>query len=141
MTDFMSRVQALRDITSPKKLLAESAKLAKELPAHEVEFIAALKPLMTAYLFDSAGYLKISKTDFFVREVSFYTDVDELPKAAVRVSYLQPFEDYDAELDEEVASAIAELLRDLHLQYMVNDVTVNFVQVYNGEKLERDYWE
>lgn len=77
---------------------------------------------------------KIVESGFFDARVVTYKDFDSGVRVAVGLSFLQDYEDFIPDLDDQVAAAIVGELEKNNLQLVFNDICVNSIQYRNGDR-------
>lgn len=91
-----------------------------------------LRPLLLTELSRVTSLTSIMEGEYFSLRQRVYTDVTSRPRVALGVAFLQDHEDYDPDLDLRVATEILSVLTRENLDLLVNDITVNSVQVRDG---------
>lgn len=82
------------------------------------------------------GFQEIVKGEFFSTRVKAYLDDDYTTKIAVGISYLQNHNHYIDNLDVQVLKTLTKELRKRNLELLVNDISVNELQVRNGNPID-----
>lgn len=80
----------------------------------------------------SKNFAEITDSEFYRVSVKSYIDDDFKCKVAVSMSYLQDFEKPDNNLDNTIINYIHEELKKQNLEFLVNDISVNVLQLRNG---------
>lgn len=84
------------------------------------------------------GFQEIIKSDFYNTRVKAYLDEDFSVKIAVGVSYLQDSNNPIDNLDSKVINTLFEELIQNNLDLLINDISVNELQLRNGELLSAE---
>lgn len=129
-------VNELHDVSSvdDKKRLSELASY--QILDADSEAGGFLLPIIDRTIFRVGGtFEEITVDEFYELNIVVYRDVDGFMKFAVRMSFLQDFENAAEGLDEEVAESLMSDVKRRNLDIVVNDICVNTVQYRNGVKL------
>lgn len=92
-----------------------------------------IRPLIMGTLSSLTSMEPVLASDFFLLRQRVYRDVDGVTKVALGVAFLQDHDAPDPDLDALLVREIFQGLRAHNLDLLVNDITVNLVQVRNGE--------
>lgn len=82
-----------------------------------------------------SGFQDISRSDFYSTRVRAYFDDDFSTRIAIGISYLQDSSQYIEDLDERVLKAISEEIASRNLDFLINDISVNELQLRNGKRV------
>lgn len=129
-------VNELHDVSS-----MDDKKRLSELASYQIldagsEAGGFLLPVVDRVIFRVGGvFEEIASDEFYELNIITYTDTDDLKKFAVRMSFLQDFENTAEGLDEEIAENLMSDVKRRNLDIVVNDICVNTVQYRNGVKL------
>lgn len=74
--------------------------------------------------------------EYFDLDVLKYKDADKTEKVAVFVAFVQDFREHDESLEVTVLSELVKQVKDLKLQNLVNDISVNALQ-WRDKKVSR----
>lgn len=81
------------------------------------------------------GFQEIVRSDFFSTRVRAYFDEDFSTKIAIGISYLQSHNEFIPDLDSQVLDAVVNEISRRNLNILVNDISVNALQMRNGARV------
>lgn len=74
----------------------------------------------------------VLKDGFCEMFISPYDDVDSKKRVAISISYIQSYEAPVDDLDDIILHSVHNLLKEDNLDFVVNDISVNSLQMRNG---------
>lgn len=86
------------------------------------------------------SYIDFVETDFCDVQVRSYMDEDFKTRIAINFTFLQDYENHSDDLDGEVMNDLVSSLNGENLSLLVNDISVNVIQVRNGRKVAYDLY-
>lgn len=127
--NFLSLTEKLAATTSPEEKKELSARLSSFL-AEDKEFASLVLHSLALNVMKSVPALvPVLTSEFFQVRHAVYRDMDGQAKVAMGVAYLQDFQEPDEKLDGVVLQALLRELEARNLDLLVNDVTVNLLQL------------
>ena len=101
--------------------------------AQDTEFSEALlRNVLLHSLEASSAGRRVVDSEFYSLRQRVYRDLDGLYKVALGVAFLQAPDNHDPDLEERLMKDILVSLELLGLQAVVNDISVNGLQLRNG---------
>lgn len=76
---------------------------------------------------------EIVASDFFKSRLKLYYDDDHQLRITFGLSFLQDLDSFDSNLENDIVLLIDEIIHRINLDFIVNDINVNSLQIRNGE--------
>ena len=127
--ELSTRLAATRSTAEKKRITKTMGRFLGE----EREFAdTLLRPLMLNMLAGITSMEEVLKGDYFTLRQRVYRDEDGEHRVALGIAFLQDHLNHQASLDEEILWEVQGELERHNLELLVNDLTVNRIQMRNG---------
>lgn len=130
---FLGLAKELDESTSTKEKIALSNELSSLLEEEPAPFSMFLQQKIGNLLRRTQTFRKIMEANFYEFSNRVYVDNDGVSRMAIGISYV-PFDYISGEnFDYEIIVKVIDELKKRNLDLIVNDVSVNLLQIRNGE--------
>lgn len=129
-------LRRLEEATTQEEVREHSSQVLGLLSEHEdllvtyllMEYRKLLRFGVYSHLFNQEGYHEV---DIFP-----YRDEDGRRRVALFVAFLQDYQEVNDDLDSQVLTFLLQATERLHLEEVVNDISVNALQARGGKLLQ-----
>lgn len=135
--NFVALMNELRNSSTEKQKEKVSDEISDFLKTYEKYSSSFIVSIMRIIIITNSEplFTECSKTEFYEYRIKAYIDDDGKVKFFFAISFLQPHDKYDSELDHRVAEIVQKELKNRNFEKIVNHISVNNLQFKNLKPL------
>jgi len=117
----------------------EKSEISNELLDFALKETKFSESLLKSHLIDllkeESGQIvnEIADSDFFKSRLKLYYDENNQLKITFGLSFLQDLGNFESNLENDIILLIDEIVHRINLDFIINDINVNSLQIRNGE--------